>query len=553
MKRRLNGVVLLSLVSGGTACLLRWLLNPGFMDQPVTYAIFTLIPLSALGWWLGPFLPQVRSLGLWAMASCGLFGLSMVPPQHELLAPKLVIVGIDGAAWTVADKVEMPALEELVRDGQRGTLLAAEPLFSPLLWTTLATGQPPHVHGIQGLRVRADQSRSARFWDVARHHGLSVGLYKWLVTWPPPSDDIAGFTVPAWLAADAQTHPEDLSWVKELELSRRTQRKTVKAGSGLPLLAWRGLGDGLRWSTLWSGIRFFATEWVSPLPQRKRDAFLRKLRVRIDRDVFIARLHRHQPDVATFTVYVTDALSHTHWSRDGGRYVESAYRLADQVLGEIKDALVPGTPMMVLSDHGFRNAGEQPGAHAAVPKVDALEAWIEARLGEVEIVRVGRKLVVTPAVPMDDMAFEESLGQLVLADGEPLYGVDVFPKQSGWSVRIANIPPEKTWPDQTVGTRPLSDWVRPGRSESGEHDEAGIVVLSGSGIEAGSLGVVSQEDVMPTILSILSLPVSEDLPGQSWVAEPVSRVESYAELAPRSGADATISNEARLKSLGYID
>ena len=553
MRRRLNGVVLFSLLSGGVASAIRWLCNPWFMDQPLTYAAFTLIPLSVLGWWLGPRLPEVNSLMGWFRASVVLFCLSLVPPQHDRLAPKLVIVGIDGVTWTVADKIEMPALEGMVRDGQRGTLLAAEPLFSPLLWTTIATGQPPHVHGIQGLKVRADQAQYARFWDVARYHGLSVGLYKWLVTWPPPEDDVSGFTVPAWLAADAQTHPADLGWVKELELSRRTHRKRVATGSSLPTLVWRGVGGGLRWSTLWAGARFFAMEQLTSISPGEREAFLRNLRVQIDRDVFIASLHRHEPDVATFTVYVTDAISHTHWLSDGGHHVQGAYQLADQVLGEIRDNLVPGTPILTLSDHGFRNAGEDSGAHSAVPKIDALSAWLARRLGEVEIVRVGRKLVINSSNPVGEGELELALSQLLLPNGEPLYGVDVLPGQSGWSVSIANIPPQGEWERQFVGARPLSDWVRPGRSESGEHDEAGIVVLAGAGIEPGQLGDVSQVDVMPTILSLLALPVADDLPGRSWVPERVGRIESYAGLAPRSETDGVISNEERLKRLGYID
>jgi arylsulfatase A-like enzyme len=318
-------------------------------------------------------------------------------------------------------------------------------------------------------------------------------------------------------------------------------------------LALDGISDGLRWSTIWAGIRFAAMERLSPLPERKRDAFLRRLRLRIDRDVFIAQLHRTHPDLASFTIYLTDALSHTHWSRDGGRYVDSAYRMSDAILGEIREAVGPETTVMVLSDHGFRNAGERPGVYAAVPKIDALESWLEGQVGEVDIVRVGRKLVVTPDVPVADEVLERVLGTLAFSDGEPLYRSEVFPRAAGWSLSIAHLPPKGDWADVEIAGVALTELVRAGRTEEGEHDPAGILVMAGPGVGQGDFGVVSQLDVMPTILAILGLPVAEDLPGTALVEERVARVPTHAGLAPAGAAAGALNNADRLRELGYID
>jgi hypothetical protein len=550
---RLIGAAKLSIISGAIAATIRWLVNPWFMDQPTTYAFFSLVPLLALGWWLGPWLPGDKRAIRPALISVLLFALSAVPPLAGPVPAKLVIVGIDGATWDVADRLSLPQIQGLTEQGKRGTLMANPPLFSPLLWTTLATGTAPEVHGIQGLKVQADQATAARFWDVARASGLSVGLYKWLVSWPPPTEEMPGFTVPAWLAADASTHPSHLSWVKALELSNRARRKRVPTDRSRAGLALDGISDGLRWSTIWAGIRFAAMERLSPLPERKRDAFLRRLRLRIDRDVFIAQLHRTHPDLASFTIYLTDALSHTHWSRDGGRYVDSAYRMSDAILGEIREAVGPETTVMVLSDHGFRNAGERPGVYAAVPKIDALESWLEGQVGEVDIVRVGRKLVVTPDVPVADEVLERVLGTLAFSDGEPLYRSEVFPRAAGWSLSIAHLPPKGDWADVEIAGVALTELVRAGRTEEGEHDPAGILVMAGPGVGQGDFGVVSQLDVMPTILAILGLPVAEDLPGTALVEERVARVPTHAGLAPAGAAAGALNNADRLRELGYID
>ena len=42
----------------------------------------------------------------------------------------------------------VPNLARLMREGAWGPLRSREPLLSPLLWTTIATGQRPQDHGI---------------------------------------------------------------------------------------------------------------------------------------------------------------------------------------------------------------------------------------------------------------------------------------------------------------------------------------------------------------------------------------------------------------------
>ena len=553
MIKRLTGALLLSCLSGLVAGLIRWCVNPWFMDEPQTYAFFSLVPLLAAGWWLGPHLPTQRGPGVWGLASAMLFGLACIPPQSGNLGAKVVVVGIDGATWTMADKVEMPALSELQKRGRRGILEAEEPLFSPLLWSTLATGKRPDQHGIRGLNVRTDQATAGRFWEVARDAGLTVGLYKWLVTWPPPTGDLPGFTVPAWLAGDAATHPRGLSWVKALELSNRANRKRVETDRSMLDLTMDGLGDGLRWSTLWAAIRFATMERLSPLPIRKREAFLRRLRLRIDRDVFVASVQEHEPDLATFTIYVTDALSHTHWSQDGGRHVEGAYRLADEVLADIVAQFGPGTTFLVLSDHGFRNASDGGGVHSAVPKIERLKQHLEATVGTVEIVRLGRKLIVTPEIPISDGAMEQSLGQLLLDGGRPLFRSEVYAGKSAWTLSVNHVPPESDWATTVVGGLELSEFVVPGRADEGEHDPEGIVVLSSPNGDNTGLGRVNQVDVTPTILALLGLSVAEDMPGQSWVEETVHRVPTYGHLAPGGAPRAVPVNIERLQQLGYVD
>jgi hypothetical protein len=93
------------------------------------------------------------------------------------------------------------------------------------VWTTVATGQPPEVHGVQGLETRrvagvqgslpatersalaramrgatdlvrltrpaiasGSERRSKTFWEVAAEAGLRTVVVNWWATWPAPAD-----------------------------------------------------------------------------------------------------------------------------------------------------------------------------------------------------------------------------------------------------------------------------------------------------------------------------------------------------------------------------
>ena len=76
-------------------------------------------------------------------------------PSSSGPAGRVILFGIDGADWQVIDPLiaagRMPNLGEVVRNGSRGVLRSMEPSASPALWTTIATGVSPDRHGIHGF------------------------------------------------------------------------------------------------------------------------------------------------------------------------------------------------------------------------------------------------------------------------------------------------------------------------------------------------------------------------------------------------------------------
>ena len=159
MIRRLSGAILFSCVGTFSAAFVSWFVNPLFMDQPGPYLFCVLVPLLPLGWWAGPMLPRIQRPWLVALISVLVFVSAILRPAPPAVDTKLLVVGIDGATWSVIGRTETPNIDALKEQGSSGTLMAEEPLFSPLLWTTLATGRTTDQHGIKGVRTRADQTK----------------------------------------------------------------------------------------------------------------------------------------------------------------------------------------------------------------------------------------------------------------------------------------------------------------------------------------------------------------------------------------------------------
>jgi hypothetical protein len=102
----------------------------------------------------------------------------------------------------------------------------------------------------------------------------------------------------------------------------------------------------------------------------------------------------------------------------------------------------------------------------------------------------------------------------------------------------------------------------PGRSAS---RGPGLLVLAGTGVRAGVRQVGNGADVAPTILYLLGVPVSRELPGRprtdlvdpSFVSRvPVRALDTYGRrtIGPRPPGSAPLDQEMleRLRSLGYV-
>lgn len=157
-------------------------------------------------------------------------------PTSKRLARKVLLIGWDAADWRVIDPLieagKLPTLARLVAGGARGSIATLDPPFSPMLWTSVATGKTADLHNIlyfvepdpegSGVRPVLGSSREGKaLWNILTQAGLRSNVVGW---WPShPAEPIDGVMVSDfWRTANAPlgepwpptpgaVHPEALS------------------------------------------------------------------------------------------------------------------------------------------------------------------------------------------------------------------------------------------------------------------------------------------------------------------------------------------------------
>ena len=122
-----------------------------------------------------------------------------------MLGRRVLLVGWDAADWRVIqpliDGGHMPNLARLVERGVMGNLATLQPMLSPMLWTSIATGKRPTKHGVHGFSeidpgsgaVRPVSARSRitkAIWNILHQQGKTCHAVGW---WPShPAEPLRG-------------------------------------------------------------------------------------------------------------------------------------------------------------------------------------------------------------------------------------------------------------------------------------------------------------------------------------------------------------------------
>ena len=107
--------------------------------------------------------------------------------MNDRLAKKVLLLGWDAADWKIInpllDAGLMPTLESLINKGVMGDIATLEPVLSPILWTSIATGKLGDKHGILNftepvpdkMEIRPVTSTSRKckaLWNILSQNNL---------------------------------------------------------------------------------------------------------------------------------------------------------------------------------------------------------------------------------------------------------------------------------------------------------------------------------------------------------------------------------------------
>jgi predicted AlkP superfamily phosphohydrolase/phosphomutase len=310
--------------------------------------------------------------------------------DEDLHRGRVLLVGIDGASFRVITPLlqdgRLPHLQELAREGIHGKLRAHMPLWSPRIWTSIATGKNPKKHGILGfvhdqVLYRSTDRKVHALWNIASDRGLSVGVINWWDSYPPEkingvmvSDHvIPGVTRKRRLAHGAVPAPEKSPLVFPLDWNERAIAiaENGQIATDFP--------DPFSETDAFPG-------WVKTEPLSRAfqdDGRIVQLALEVD-----SELH---PDLLLVYLPGIDCVSHWLWGniesediyppdlrpspeerRAGARALYRYYEYTDALIGVLLARFGDDDLRIVVSDHGFEGGvffqfltGQHESEHAA--------------------------------------------------------------------------------------------------------------------------------------------------------------------------------------------
>jgi predicted AlkP superfamily phosphohydrolase/phosphomutase len=499
-------------------------------------------------------------------------------PPPTASRPPLIVVGIDGGEWKVIrrlwDQGKLPNLKSIADRGVATTLHTAYN-SSPVIWTTVATGVKPAVHGITDFVVATPQGdvpissvvrKVPALWNMLSRTGRRVAVLGWWGSWP--AEEVNGVVLSdrALLDLDARVSP----------------------ASYLP----RFLED-LRNADAEPGL-FDDDE------AQRRDRVMARSAARLAGEGYdLILLYFRSPDV----------VSHNEWKyfepevfgsvdprelAERRDLVPRVYEAVDQEIGRILEAAPQGTNVLVLSDHGFHAARrEEVKVLLDMDAVLQRLGYLARRGGAVDFSRSRLYTFGSPNFQRAKMIrfalagrepggrvrpeerdelrrrLEADLATVTNARGEPVFLVrNAIPRRGEDGDFVVIVRQALVTPVLKVGGKPFPEALRGLGRISGTHTPSthGIFLAAGPDIDPeADLTGIHIHDIAPTLLYGLGLPVAEDFAGQPRTAlfdadfrrsRPLRKIRTWGTRGAEGGkakaseADQKLLDE--LRALGYI-
>lgn len=291
--------------------------------------------------------------------------------------PKVLLIGWDAADWEVItpllEEGLMPTLDGLINRGVMGNLATLQPILSPMLWNSVATGKFADKHGIHGFiepdpknggaRPYTSTSRKCKaLWNILTQSGLRSNVVGWWAS--HPAEPINGTVVTnafggvrfdperGWMVPPGTIHPAD----KAAFLARfKVFPSELDEAHILPFIPNAAKIDQQTDSRL------------TPFAKVLSDAA----------SIHAVATALMETEPWDFTAVYYDAVDHfshafmayhpprLEWISDEDfemykDVVKGAYRFHDMMLERLLQLAGPETTVILCSDHGFESGSQRP-------------------------------------------------------------------------------------------------------------------------------------------------------------------------------------------------
>jgi hypothetical protein len=321
--------------------------------------------------------------------------------------PRVMLIGVDGADWDRMNPLlaagRLPNFARLCDGSFRAPLATTKPTWSPIVWTTIATGVREERHGVldftevqlpllnhgvqrtypkysceallphdvglvpicaslverelvDELPVSTVQRRHKAVWNMLSEHGVKCGVVRWWATWPAEQLDgyllsdndplMQVFAASKRQNMSANATTSYMTWPPELALDL------------LPLIK----ADGPIDSSEGAIDKLFANPILAELTDaeraelRAKPGLLEMFEVIFRGDAFANRTalklwNEKKVDMLGVYLRAVDNMSHRLSQYTG--VVDHTYEFVDKLLGELLDAGGAETTYVLVSDHGW--------------------------------------------------------------------------------------------------------------------------------------------------------------------------------------------------------
>ena len=454
---------------------------------------------------------------------------------------RVMVIGLDCAEPELVFNRwldQLPNIRSLIDHGAYGRLRSCDPPITVPAWAVMTSSKKPGTLGIYGFRNRADHSyenhvianstaiKVDRVWDILSRHDKRVILLGIPQTFPPTP--VNGILVGDFLTPDTKS---DYTYPSEF---KNEISKVV--------------GDYVL------DVREFRSD--------KKDSILKEIFEMTRKRFQLARylLAEKEWDYFMMVEIGVDRIQHAFWAcmdkthrnYRGGNCYENAildyYRLVDSEIGELLKFADKSTTVFVVSDHGAQKMEgsicinewlikegylavlEMPTTPTPFAKLKVdwskTKAWGDGGYySRIFLNLKGREPqgIVDPS-EYDRLRWEliEKIEAIPDEQGRPI-GTKVFRPEELYQTRNGVAPDllvyfgNLAWRSAgTVGRNSIHTFENDTGPDDANHGQHGIFIVKPAGGKGGTVQLQGLEiqDVAPTILKILDLPIPDDMEGK---------------------------------------